>query len=206
MQCVLQLWAQQNAQHAAKHTRLLFWGVDRDSRRAYIPPSTETSRQIPGLEFPAKPSRGCIMRMPLVVKPSISPSLYHFVAFSWANISTLSILCHHTMTANTAALISHRTMNGWKWSKGGQVCKCGRASELDSALAHRCASARKDIGMDSTRIPYLLHRFRISYHRQHIGHSWHRSVGIQQSHSTQVIDVLTDRCVNDLCVCHGPRL
>jgi len=68
--------------HITQHTKLLFCGVDRDSRSAYIPPSTETSRQIPGLEFPAKPSSGCIMRMPLVVKPSISPSLYHFVAFS----------------------------------------------------------------------------------------------------------------------------
>ena len=74
--------------NSVRRTRLLFCGVDRDSRRAYMPPSTETSRQIPGLEFPAKPSSGCMTSMPLVVRPSISPSLYHLVAFSCSSSST----------------------------------------------------------------------------------------------------------------------
>lgn len=63
-------------------TRLLFCGVDLDSLRAYTPPSTETSLQILGFGSVENPLIGCMIRTPFVVSPSISPSLYHFVAFS----------------------------------------------------------------------------------------------------------------------------
>ena len=65
-----------------KLTRLLFWGADLDSLSAYKPPSTDTSLHVLGFELLVNPSTGCIIRMPFVVRPSISPSLYHLVAFS----------------------------------------------------------------------------------------------------------------------------
>ena len=65
-------------------TGLLCCGTDLDSRSAYIPPPTDTSRQTPPPLAPTPNCvRGCMMRTPFVIKPSISEPFCHLVAFSY---------------------------------------------------------------------------------------------------------------------------
>lgn len=48
-----------------------------------MPPPTETSYQVPGLEAGVNPSVGLIIKTPLVVNPSISSPECHLTAFSY---------------------------------------------------------------------------------------------------------------------------
>ena len=60
-----------------------FCWAERDSRMEKTPPPTDTSRHMPHFASPPqKEPRGCMMRTPFVVRPSISRFSCHFVAFS----------------------------------------------------------------------------------------------------------------------------
>jgi hypothetical protein len=60
-----------------------FCWAERDSRMENTPPPTDTSRHRPHFASPPqKGPRGCMMRTPFVVRPSISRFSCHFVAFS----------------------------------------------------------------------------------------------------------------------------
>jgi len=60
-----------------------FCWAERDSRIEKTPPPTDTSRHMPHFASPPqKDPRGCMMRTPFVVRPSISRFSCHFVAFS----------------------------------------------------------------------------------------------------------------------------
>ena len=60
-----------------------FCWAERDSRMEKTPPPTDTSRHMPHFASPPqKDPRGCMMRTPFVVRPSISRFSCHFVAFS----------------------------------------------------------------------------------------------------------------------------
>lgn len=69
-----------------------FCCAERDSRRLKTSPPTEHSRHRPHLALPPQNEPlGCIIKTPLVVRPSISTLSCHFVAFSckqqWSSLA-----------------------------------------------------------------------------------------------------------------------
>jgi hypothetical protein len=72
-----------SSQYEWRLTTSPFCWAERDSRKEKTPPPTDTSRHRPDFASPPQNDpRGCIMRTPFVVRPSISRFSCHFVAFS----------------------------------------------------------------------------------------------------------------------------